>query len=88
MICTSVFSLTGMCDLTLAQRHIVTFGEDLHMSCGIAVSPKNISSYFSCNALRSRLLQLLLGDIAKSFHNGSLNTDWGRYVLSMSFLYS
>ncbi|XP_034234568.1 tectonic-1 [Thrips palmi] len=73
-------NMNGMCDVTLAQRHIVTFGEDLHMSCGIAVSPRNISSHFSCNALRSRLLQLLLGDIAKSFHNGSFNADWGRII--------
>lgn len=72
--------MDGMCDLSLARRHIVTFGEDLHMSCGITISPRNISSHFSCNALRSRLLQLLLGNIAKSFHNGSFNADWGRII--------
>lgn len=73
-------NLYGMCDWTPNQRHIVTFGEDLHVSCGVEVSLKNISSQSMCIGLRMRMLRLLLGHEGGFLENGNLMSEWRRMI--------
>lgn len=73
-------NIQGICDWSASTRHVVTFGEDLHMSCGVNLYPKNISTVSSCTLLRAKMLQLLLGDVSKSFQNSSMQLDWGRVI--------
>ncbi|KAK3924362.1 Tectonic-1 [Frankliniella fusca] len=71
--------LKGMCNWSANQRHIVTFGEDLHVSCGVLISHENISSQSSCSRLKIRMLDLLLGE-GQLLQNTSLLSDWRRMI--------
>ena len=70
----------GMCDWSDTMRQSVTFGEDMHLSCGLSILPSNVSSLNSCNNFRNKMLQLLLGDASNAFYNNSFQSDWGRVV--------